>query len=66
MTPWLKRQIIGLLEQQWSPQQIRGRLELEGKPFVWHETIYKMLREDKESGGSLYLHTVESTGKRKT
>ena len=39
------------------PQQIRGRLKLEGKPSVSHETIYKMLREDKESGGCLYLHT---------
>ena len=65
LTPWLKRQIIVLLERQWSPQQIRGRLKLEGKPFVSHETIYKMLREDKESGGSLYLHTRHRLKKRK-
>ena len=65
LTPWLKRQIIALLERQWSPQRIRGRLKLEGKPSVSHETIYKMLREDKESGGCLYLHTRHRLKKRK-
>lgn len=65
LTPWLKRQIVELLERQWSPQQIRGRLKLEGKPFVSHETIYKMIRQDKKAGGSLYIHTRHKLKKRK-
>ena len=55
--PWLKKEIIGLIKQDWSPQQIEGRLMLENKPFVCHETIYKIIREDKAEGGTLYRHT---------
>ena len=55
--PWLKRQIIELIEQDWSPEQIEGRLKLENKPFVSHETIYKIIRKDKIDGGTLYKHT---------
>jgi len=49
----LKKEIIGLIEQDWSPQQIEGRLILENKPFVCHETICKIIREDKIEGGVL-------------
>jgi len=57
LKPWLKKQIIELLEQQWSPQQITGRLKLEDKPYVSHETIYKIIRWDRKEGGKLYVHT---------
>ena len=53
----LKQEIIGLIEQNWSPQQIEGRLKLENRPSVSHETIYKMIRQDKADGGTLYRHT---------
>ena len=56
LKPCLKRQILQLLEQQWSPQQIEGRLKLRGEPYVSHETIYKIIRADKAAGGKLYLH----------
>ena len=56
LKPGLKRQILQLLEQQWSPQQIEGRLKLRGEPYVSHETIYKIIRADKAAGGKLYLH----------
>jgi IS30 family transposase len=55
--PKLKKQIIELIEQNWSPQQINGRLRLENKPFVSHETIYKIIRDYKAEGGTLYKHT---------
>ena len=34
---WLR-----LIEQDWFPQQIEGRLKLENKFFVSHETIYHL------------------------
>ncbi len=45
-----------LTEDQWSPQQIAGRLELEGMETISHETIYKRILEDKNEGGDLYIH----------
>jgi len=55
--PWLKKEIITLIKQGWSPQQIEGRLKLENKPFVSHQTIYEMIHQDKDQGGTLYQHT---------
>lgn len=43
---WRVREL--LIQEQWSPKQIAGRLRKEGV-LVSHETIYKMIRED-ESG----------------
>jgi len=63
--PWLKKEIIGLIQQEWSPQQIEGRLKTENKPFVSHETIYKIIREDKAEGGTLYKHTRHQLKHRK-
>jgi IS30 family transposase len=63
--PWLLRDIIELIRQDWSPQQIEGRLKLENKPFVCHETIYKIIREDKANGGTLYKHTRHKLKHRK-
>ena len=45
---------IGLLRrEQWSPEQISGYLALQRK-HISHETIYKVIREDKKRGGDLY------------
>ena len=40
---------------QWSPEQISGELRSRGIK-VSHTTIYKWVKEDKENGGTLYLH----------
>lgn len=40
----------------WSPEQISGRLKLTGELTISHETVYKYIYEDKESGGILYTH----------
>jgi IS30 family transposase len=61
----LKKQIISLIEEDYSPQQIEGRLKLENKPFVSHETIYKIIRKDKVEGGNLYKHTRHQLKHRK-
>jgi IS30 family transposase len=45
-----------LTKDQWSPQQIAGRLELEGLETISHETIYQRILEDKKAGGDLYTH----------
>jgi IS30 family transposase len=63
--PWLRKEIIELIKQEWSPQQIEGRLKLENKPFVSHETIYRIIRRDKEEGGNLYKHTRHKLKHRK-
>jgi IS30 family transposase len=63
--PWLKKEITGLIGQDWSPQQIEGRLKLENKLSVSHETIYKIIRQDKAQGGTLYKHTRHQLKHRK-
>jgi IS30 family transposase len=45
-----------LLQADWSPEQIAGRLRLEGTLAISHETIYRYIWADKAAGGSLYTH----------
>lgn len=56
ITPQQWRRIEALVEQQWSPEQIAGRLKLEKQPAVSPEWIYRHLRADQAAGGDLYLH----------
>ena len=44
------------LALQWSPEQISGRLRLEGEFTVSHEWIYRRVWADKEAGGKLFHH----------
>lgn len=39
---------------QWSPVQIAGRLETEKAIKISHESIYKLIWQDKRNGGDLY------------
>lgn len=50
------QQVEALLRQQWSPEQISGRLRLEGQPRISHERIYQYIYADKQQGGTLYLN----------
>ena len=45
-----------LLRQDWSPEQISGRLKKEQKVGISHEWIYHYVLEDKQAGGDLYRH----------
>ncbi len=44
------------LRQDFSPEQIVGRAELEGIPMVSHERIYQHIWADKAKGGTLHQH----------
>jgi IS30 family transposase len=48
--------IESLVQQQWSPQQISGRLKLEQHESVSHESIYQHIYADKRAGGTLFLN----------
>lgn len=50
----LRVEVASRILQRWSPEQISGRLKLEGKPTVSHETIYRYLLDDKAAGGEPY------------
>jgi IS30 family transposase len=51
---WLR--IEQLLRLDWSPEQIAGRLRLEGSLSISHETIYRHVRQDRRRGGLLFTH----------
>lgn len=44
------------LEQQWSPEQIAGRLRRQRQLGISHETIYRHIWADKRQGGTLHTH----------
>lgn len=45
-----------LVREHWSPEQIAGRLKLEGLLNISYESIYRRLRRDRRAGGSLWKH----------
>jgi len=45
-----------LIKEDWSPEQISGRLKHEHEINISHEWIYQYILADKQSGGSLYSH----------
>ncbi len=57
-----RRKISGAVEEAvteklslgWSPEQISGRLKLENKASVSHETIYRFVYMDRRCGGRLF------------
>lgn len=54
-----------LLHHQWSPEQIKGRCDLEGIPMVSTERIYQYIYEDQAQGGTLYQHLRTARRRRK-
>lgn len=54
-----------LLRQDWSPEQISGRLKLEKKPSVSHECIYLYVYAEKRRGGTLHQHLRSQKKQRK-
>lgn len=51
-----ERYIREKLGQEWSPEQISGRLYKEKKIKISHETIYRFIYTNKFTGGRLYKH----------
>ena len=56
LTDEVKAQLNFYIEQDWSPEQIAGRLEKESVVKLHHETIYQYILVDKKAGGLLYKH----------
>jgi IS30 family transposase len=54
-----------LLQLQWSPEQIHGRLRLEKQPTVSPEWIYQYIYKDKRRGGILHRHLRSQKKQRK-
>ena len=56
----LNESIIGYIKEKiklyWSPEQISGRMVLDGYKSISHETIYQYLIQDKKDGGELYMY----------
>ncbi len=56
MTREIKELVNGYIEQDWSPEQVAGRLKDDGVINLHHETIYQYILTDKKAGGELYRH----------
>ncbi len=56
LTKDIKELIENYVIEDWSPEQIAGRLDQEGIIKLHHETIYQYILADKQSGGELYKH----------
>jgi IS30 family transposase len=56
LTAEIKLVINDYLEEDWSPEQIAGRLKKDAIITLHHETIYQHVLADKQAGGALYKH----------
>jgi len=59
------QEVERLLRQQWSPEQIAGRLKLEQQATVSHECIYLYVYAEKRRGGTLHQHLRSQKKQRK-
>lgn len=59
------QEVERLLRQEWSPEQIAGRLKLEQQPSVSHECIYLYVYAEKRRGGTLHRHLRSQKKQRK-
>ncbi len=54
-----------LLCQEWSPEQVTGRLKKHEGLCVSHESIYRRVRRDKAGGGDLYTYLRQGFRRRR-
>jgi IS30 family transposase len=45
-----------LVQEQWSPEQIKGYCDKNNIPMVSHERIYQFIYQDQSVGGNLYTN----------
>jgi transposase, IS30 family len=57
--------VLTCLKQQWSPEQISGRLKKDGSLRISHETIYRHIWHDKRRGGTRYKLLRQAGKKRR-
>ncbi len=65
LTTKLRQFIAAKLREDWSPEQIAGRLKQKGRRHVSHERIYQLVGEDKAEGGDLWRHLRWSAKRRR-
>jgi IS30 family transposase len=56
ITSKIKTYIKTKLKEDWSPEQISGRMRLDIGFTICHETIYRYIYYNKSRGGRLYKH----------
>ena len=56
MTSKIKTYIKSKLKEDWSPEQIAGRMKIDNGLSICHETIYRYIYYNKLRGGRLYKH----------
>ena len=53
----MRKRIFSLMvQEQWSPEQIKGYMERNGERCACVETIYSYIRFDRRNGGTLWRH----------
>jgi IS30 family transposase len=55
-TSKIKTYIRTKLKEEWSPEQIAGRMKMDHGFTVCHETIYRYIYHNKSKGGRLYKY----------
>ncbi len=63
MTPEPVALVEGRLAEGWSPEQVAGRLRLEGHPVAGRQWIYRHVHAGRRAGGGLWRH-LRRRGKR--
>jgi len=56
LTKSIEKYIRAKLKQDWSPEQISGRMQLDIGACIVHETIYRYIYSNKKNGGKLYQY----------
>jgi len=56
MNNQIEKYVKQKLKEDWSPEQLVGRMKKDTKLTISHETIYKFIYKNKENGGLLYKH----------
>lgn len=52
----VQKYIHRYLKQDWTPEQVAGKLKLDYIADISHEAIYQYIYKNKKAGGRLYLH----------
>lgn len=64
-TPKLENEVVELLKEKWSPEQISERLEKQNYISISHQRIYQFVEDDKKTGGDLYKNLRQGCKKRR-
>lgn len=67
--PRILRYVLRKLKQEWSPEQIAGRMKRDypqdSEMRITHTSIYKWLKEDKRRGGRWYRYLRQANHRRR-